>query len=140
MTINIIDIFFVNRIKRIEYWKVYNINWAQCLEMEWFLNTVYHLPTYLCTSGPSNGTDHGLCRVYVKYFINTHKAMKNISIILIAVIAAVVISSALAVTMTTGQAFAELGSTRGRGGINGGNNAHDPCGNAGPATHNPNCQ
>jgi hypothetical protein len=38
MTINIIDIFFVNRIKRIEYWKVYNINWAQCLEMEWFLD------------------------------------------------------------------------------------------------------
>jgi hypothetical protein len=40
MTINIIDIFFVNRIKRIEYWKVYNINWAQCLEMERYRTTV----------------------------------------------------------------------------------------------------
>jgi hypothetical protein len=40
MTINIIDIFLVNRIKRIEYWKVYNINWAQCLEMEWFLDSL----------------------------------------------------------------------------------------------------
>src|SRR6185312_8387447 len=69
------------------------------------------------------------------------------SIVLIAVIAAVMIAGALAVTMTTtGQAFANSHSA-GRGGnggrdgngVNGGNNAHDPCDNAGPAEHNPNC-
>jgi len=72
------------------------------------------------------------------------------SIVLIAVIAAVMISSALAVTVTTDQAFGH-GGTGGKGGnaklvndgsdgANGGHGAHDPCDNAGPAEHNPHCQ
>jgi hypothetical protein len=76
---------------------------------------------------------------------------KNTSIMMIAVIAAVMISSALAVTMTTDQAFAlgvsgrggrSSAGTTGGNGINGGNNghAHNPCDNAVPAEHNPHCQ
>ena len=69
--------------------------------------------------------------------------MKNTSIVLIAVVAAIMVSGALAVTVTTGQVIGA--TTRGTGGlpgngVNGGNNGHDPCDNAGPAEHNPHCQ
>ena len=68
--------------------------------------------------------------------------MKNTLIILIGVIAAVMIAGTLAVTMTTGQAFAGGAGTGGnaQNGVNGGNNAHDPCGNAGALAHIPHCQ
>ena len=63
------------------------------------------------------------------------------SIVLIAVIAAVMIASAVAVTLETGQAFALGRILSGGNGINGGgNNGHDPCDNAGPTEHNPHCQ
>jgi hypothetical protein len=74
------------------------------------------------------------------------RTMTKNTIMLIAVLAAVMVAGALAVTVTTGQAFA-AGASGGRGGtgtssINGGSNghAHDPCGNAGALAHNPNCQ
>jgi hypothetical protein len=85
---------------------------------------------------------------------------KNMSIILIAVIAAIMVAGALAVTVTTGDAYAKGISQRNNqdqsssvatgsashssdgtdNGVNGGNNAHDPCSNAGPAEHNKHCQ
>jgi opacity protein-like surface antigen len=74
------------------------------------------------------------------------------SIVLIAVVAAVMISSALAVTVTS-TVFAapninhnnniQGGKVGIFNGVNGGSNghgAHDPCDNAGPAEHNPHCQ
>jgi hypothetical protein len=80
---------------------------------------------------------------------------KNMSIVLIAVIAAIMIAGALAVTVTTGNAYAISQKNRadqsssisgtntnngGNNGVNGGNNGHDPCDNAGPAEHNKHCQ
>jgi hypothetical protein len=84
---------------------------------------------------------------------------KNMSIILIAVIAAVMIAGSLAVTVTTGNAYAisqknkadqsssisgtqtntNNGGNAGNG-VNGGSNGHDRCDNAGPAEHNKHCQ
>jgi hypothetical protein len=85
---------------------------------------------------------------------------RNTSIVLIAVIAAVMVAGALAVTVTTGDAYAKGISQRNMqdqsssvatgsashssdgtdNGVNGGNNGHNPCDNAGPAEHNPHCQ
>jgi len=73
---------------------------------------------------------------------------KNMSIVLVAVLAAVMVVGTLAVTLETGQAFAFAGnggdggdgsSTIGVNGGHGGHGAHDPCDNAGPAEHNPHC-
>jgi hypothetical protein len=69
--------------------------------------------------------------------------MNKTSVILIAAVAGIMLVGALAVTMTTGQAFANLirgNSMGGANGVNGGHSAHDPCDNAGPAEHNPHCQ
>ena len=76
---------------------------------------------------------------------------RNVSLMLIAAVAGIMIAGALAVTMTNA-AFAATGSKGGAGGpganpglsngVNGGGNshAHDPCEHSGPAEHNPNCQ
>jgi hypothetical protein len=71
--------------------------------------------------------------------------MNKTSVILIAAVAGIMLVGALAVTMTTGQAHGLVVHGTGgnaQNGVNGGNNghAHDPCDNAGPAEHNPNCQ
>jgi hypothetical protein len=94
-------------------------------------------------------------------FENLRGTMKNTSIVLIAVIAAIMIAGTLAVTVTTGDAYAGIWqknkadqsssvatgsashSSDGSNGVNGGDHVtgHDrACDNAGPAEHNPNCQ
>jgi hypothetical protein len=64
---------------------------------------------------------------------------KNTSIILVAVLAAIIVAGTLAVTLTTSDAYAHRQSIHQHNGINGGNKGHDPCDNAGPAQRNPHC-
>ena len=66
---------------------------------------------------------------------------KNTSLVLIAVITAVMVAGALAVAMST-SAFAYTNTNNGGNAAGNGvrHPGHNACGNAGPAAHNPNCQ